>query len=388
MNDRDPSAGSVLIRNIGALASGDVRRPLLDASSIFIADGVIAEIGTDRPAAQTIDAGGNLVAPGLWDAHHHPYFGDYTPRQDATGYLERTIKAGTTSVVSAGTVHLPGRPRDAQGTKQLAILAARSWIYDRPYGMKVHAGTVIAEPGLKEADFADMARVDVRRLKFLTPIPTIREAEQYAAWARANGMVVMAHSGGRKLIDEADSIGHALRVIKPDVAAHVNGGPTPPADEDIQWLFANTRCAMDLVLIGNLQVARRVIETAVERDELERIVIGTDTPSAAGVMPSGVQRMVQLITTVANVKPEQALAFASGNTARVFGLSGGRVEVGQPADLLIGGAGDQSPYADGLDALARGGWLAVSTVLVDGQIQVHGDATTGPPRQLATLVGA
>jgi enamidase len=382
------SPSSVLIKNIGTLASGDVRKPFIEASSLFIADGTIAEIGAEPSADLVIDAGGNLVAPGLWDAHHHPYFGDYTPRQDARGYLERTIRAGTTSLVSAGPVHLPGRPRDAQGTKHLAILAARSWIYDRPSGIKVHAGTVIAEPGLIETDFVEMARADVRRLKFLTPLPSIREAEDYVEWARANRMVVMAHCGGRKLIDEAESIGHALRLIKPDVACHVNGGPTPPPDEDIEWLFGNTRCAMDLVVIGNLKVAQRVIARAIKRDELERVIIGTDTPSAAGVMPGGVQRMVQLITIVAGVKPELALAFASGNTSRAFGLGGGRIEVGQPADVLIGGVGENAPYRDGLDALAQGGWLAISTVLIDGRVQVHGDATTGPPERLASLISA
>jgi enamidase len=377
---------SVLIRNIGTLLSGDVRKPLIEASSLRIEDGRIAAIGGDGSADLTIDARGNLVAPGFWDSHHHSYFGDYSPTQETLGYLDRTVRAGTTTVVSAGPVHLPGRPRDAQGTKYLAILAVKSWIHDRPHGMTVHAGTVIAEPGLSESDFALMAQVGVKRLKFLQPLASVGEAEAYVAWARAHGMTVMAHCGGRKLIGEAESIGHALRIISPDVAANVNGGPTPPTDEDIEWLFEHTRCAMDLVVIGNLQVARRVVQRALERDEPERVILGTDMPSAAGIVPGGVQRMVQLVVSVAEVRPEVAVAFATGNTARAFGLPGGRIETGQPADLIVGGAGENAPYQDGLDALARGGWLALSTVLINGAVTVHGDATTGPIAEPATVM--
>jgi enamidase len=45
---------------------------------------------------------------------------------------------GVTSVISAGKVHLPGRPKDVAGTKALAILAAKSFSNARPSGVKVH----------------------------------------------------------------------------------------------------------------------------------------------------------------------------------------------------------------------------------------------------------
>ena len=40
---------SVLIRNIGAIVSGDLAAPLLEADSVYIEDGVIHEVGRRRP---------------------------------------------------------------------------------------------------------------------------------------------------------------------------------------------------------------------------------------------------------------------------------------------------------------------------------------------------
>ena len=43
-------------------------------------------------------------------------------------------------MVSAGEVHLPGRPRDIVGLKALAITAQRAYANYRPGGVKVLAG--------------------------------------------------------------------------------------------------------------------------------------------------------------------------------------------------------------------------------------------------------
>jgi enamidase len=99
---------SVLFRNIGVLVSGAIEQPLVEADAIYVEDGVIKEIGVERPAETVIDVRGATVTPGLWDAHHHPFFGEYTPRADALNVLTRTVQAGTTCLVSAGSAHQPG----------------------------------------------------------------------------------------------------------------------------------------------------------------------------------------------------------------------------------------------------------------------------------------
>jgi len=57
-----------------------------------------------------IDARRTCLAPGLIDSHVHPVFGDWTPRQNQLGWIESTLHGGVTTMISAGEVHLPGRP--------------------------------------------------------------------------------------------------------------------------------------------------------------------------------------------------------------------------------------------------------------------------------------
>jgi enamidase len=45
----------------------------------------------------------------------HITFGDFTPRQQTVGYLESYLHGGVTTAISASEVHVPGRPRDADG---------------------------------------------------------------------------------------------------------------------------------------------------------------------------------------------------------------------------------------------------------------------------------
>lgn len=82
----DGKSGKVVITNIGLLLSGDIDRPILDADTIVVQDGLIVAVGKakdcDMAHARTvIDVHQTCVAPGLIDSHVHPVFGDWTPRQ-------------------------------------------------------------------------------------------------------------------------------------------------------------------------------------------------------------------------------------------------------------------------------------------------------------------
>ena len=104
-----------------------------------------------------LDAGGAVAVPGLIDSHAHVVFGDWTPRQSALGWIESSMHGGVTMMMSASEVHLPGRPRDRAGVKALALAAQRAFASFRPGGVKVLGGSVIIEPGLEPADFAELA---------------------------------------------------------------------------------------------------------------------------------------------------------------------------------------------------------------------------------------
>src|ERR1035441_3124020 len=123
-HDESQAAGptKLVIRNIGLLLSGALERPILDADTIVAENGKITAIGRakdiDAEGATTIiDANGTTVAPGLIDSHVHPVAGDWTPRQNQTGWIDSFLHGGVTTMISAGEVHMPGRPRDAVGLK-------------------------------------------------------------------------------------------------------------------------------------------------------------------------------------------------------------------------------------------------------------------------------
>jgi enamidase len=146
---------------------------------------------------EVLDAGGAGVIPGLIDSHVHVTFGDYTPRQQTVGFLESYLHGGTTRAISASEVHVPGRPTDPAGVKALAIAAQRCFAGYRPGGITVHAGSVILEPGLEPADFAELRAEGVWLAKAgfgavaspMDYVPLVRAA-------REAGLVVMCHTGG------------------------------------------------------------------------------------------------------------------------------------------------------------------------------------------------
>jgi enamidase len=159
-------SGKVVITNIGLLLSGDIDNPILDADTIVVNDGLIVAVGKAKDcdmahAQTTIDAHQTCVAPGLIDSHVHPVFGDWTPRQNQIGWIDSTMHGGVTTMISAGEVHLPGRPKDIVGLKALAITAQRAFDNFRPGGVKVLAGAPIIEKGMVEQDFKELAEAGV-----------------------------------------------------------------------------------------------------------------------------------------------------------------------------------------------------------------------------------
>src|SRR6202035_484358 len=122
----------LLIRNIGLLLSGDLKNPILDADTVVSVDGKIAAVGKQKDinaegATLLIDAKGTTLAPGSIDSHVHPVAGDWTPRQNQIGWIDSYLHGGVTTMISAGEVRTPGRPKDVVGLKAMAIFAQRAF---------------------------------------------------------------------------------------------------------------------------------------------------------------------------------------------------------------------------------------------------------------------
>ena len=378
-----------LIRNIGQIVSGDVAAPLLDGDSIAIEDGRIAAVGRglDGDADTVVDAQGTTVIPGLIDSHCHPVFGDFTPRQRALDFIDSALHGGVTTMISAGEVHLPGRPKDIVGLKALAIVAARAYANARPSGVKVHAGAPILELGMVEADFAELAAAGVTLVGEigLGSVRTGADAAPMVRWAKRHGMTVTIHTGGPSIAGSSAIGAEVVLEADPHVVGHINGGTTSMSPREIDALVA-TRMALEIVHCGNGKTALYTVERVKDAHAIERVIIGNDAPSGTGVVPLGILRVIAHLASLGGAPPETAVAMATGNTARVYGLPVGVVASGREADLCIVDAPIGSVGRTALEALEIGDLCGVSMVLIDGQPRIGRSRNTPPAVRAATVV--
>jgi enamidase len=384
---------NTVIRNIGQVASGDIAAPLLDADTIVCADGKIVRVGREEAVdddtdSTIIDARGSTVIPGLIDSHVHPVFGDFTPRQRTVDFLDSELHGGVTTMISAGEVHLPGRPKDIVGLKALAIVAARAYQNFRPSGAKVHAGAPILELGLTEADFAEMARAGVKLVGEigLGSVKTGRDAAPMVKWAKQHGMTVTIHTGGPSIAGSSPINAETVLEADPHVVGHINGGTTSMSRREIEMLVNGTRMALEIVHCGNLRTALDTLRLAGEARAVDRIILGNDAPSGTGVVPLGILRTLALLVAVGECPPETAIAMATGNTARVYGLDVGVIAPGRAADLVICDAPVGSVAKTALDALRAGDLPGISMILIDGAPRVGRSRNTPPAARAAEVI--
>ncbi|MDZ4268768.1 MAG: adenosine deaminase, partial [Mycobacterium sp.] len=159
---------TLLVEDIGLLVHGDSRVAPVRDTTLLVEDGIIAGIGVDVAAPdRVLSAGGLTVMPGLVDGHIHPTFGEWTPAQNAIGWIGNYLHGGTTSMVSAGELHIPGLAFDALTPElvlSIAITSKHTTGRMRPSGVKVNAGTVLLVPGMSEEHFDRAHREGIDQL--------------------------------------------------------------------------------------------------------------------------------------------------------------------------------------------------------------------------------
>jgi len=384
---------NLLLKNIGTIVSGDIETPIVKGDSIFIEDGKISSIGFfetlgSKETDRVIDCNGTTVTPGLIDSHCHSILGDYTSRQNQSGFLESELHGGVTTMISAGEVHLKGRPKDPAGVKALAILACKSFKNFRPGGAKVEGGAVILEKGLTLTDFQEMAEQGVHIVGEigLGSVKDPEEAAPMVKWARECNMTIMMHTGGTSIPGSSTVTADMVMKTDPDIASHVNGGPTAVSFEEIEKLVEKTQMALEIVHCGNPLVAVEAGKLFVEKNVLSRVLIGNDAPSGTGVVPLGVLRVINHLASLTPITGEQAICMATGNTARIHKLNRGFIQPGREADLVIMDAPMGSVGKDALSAIEAGDVPGVSMVLVDGEIVVQTSRNTPPAVRKPSIV--
>lgn len=386
-------SGKVVIRNVGLMLSGDIDRPILDADTIVVDDGIIVAVGreADCDTAQPdtlIDARGTCVCPGLIDSHVHPVFGDWTPRQGQIGWIDSTMNGGVTTMISAGEVHLPGRPKDIVGLKALAITAQRAFDNFRPGGVKVLAGAPVIEKGMTEQDFKDMADAGVKLLGEvgLGSVKAGDEAKQMVAWARKHGIQSTIHTGGPSIPGSGLIDKDVVLEADADVIGHINGGHTSLPEAHVCELCEKSSRAIEIVHNGNEKVAIAAAQMALQLKCPHRVILGTDGPAGSGVQPLGILRMVALLSSMAGIPAELVFCFATGNTARIRDLNCGLIEPGRAADFVFMDRAQHTAGRTLLESVQLGDIPGVGMVMIDGIVRCGRSRNTPPATEVPVVM--
>ncbi len=387
------ASNKLVIKNIGQILSGKLEEPLIDGDCVICHDGTISAIGqfsdldTDQ-ASVTVDANGVWLSPGLIDSHVHPVIGDYTPRQQQVNWIDSCLHGGVTTMISAGEVHLPGRPKDIVGLKAMAIASQRWYENFRPSGVKMIAGAPVLEQGMVESDFKELAEAGVKLLGEvgLGSVKAGETAAEMVKWARKYGIQSTIHTGGPSIPGSGLIDKDVVLEADADIIGHINGGHTALPDDQITCLCESCTRGIEIVHNGNERAGLLAMRTAFEIDQSERVILGTDSPAGSGVQPLGILRMIAMLSSLGNVPPEIAFCFATGNTARMRELDTGIIEVGKSADFVLLDQAQHSPGNDMLESIHQGNLPGIGMTIIDGVVTSTRSRNTPPATRLPAVL--
>jgi len=387
------SQSKLVIRNIGLLLTGRLESPIADGDCVVAIDGRLAAFGYEKDldtegADVVIDASGVALSPGLIDSHVHPVIGDYTPRQQQLNWIDSTLHGGVTTMISAGEVHMPGRPKDIVGLKAMAIAAQRWYENFRPSGVKVHAGAPVIEHGMEEHDFRELAAAGVRYLGEigLGSVKDGKTARQMVGWARKYGIQSTIHTGGPSIPGSGLIDADMVLETGTDVVGHINGGHSALPDDQIICLCESCQKGLEIVHNGNERAALLTLNTARELGKLDQIILGTDGPAGSGVQPLGILRMISMLSSLGHVPAEVAFCFGTGNTARQRELDVGLLEPGYAADFVLLDQAQHAPGKDMLESIQLGNLPGVGMTVIDGIVRSQRSRNTPPAKNIPTIV--
>jgi enamidase len=383
----------LVIRNIGLMLSGRIEKPILDADCLIAVGGKITGWGREKDmdidgADTLIDANGCTLCPGLIDSHVHPVVGDYTPRQQQLHWIDSTLHGGVTTLISAGEVHMPGRPKDIVGLKAMAIASQRWYENFRPSGVKVHAGAPVIEHGMVEEDFADLAKAGVRLLGEvgLGTVKDGKTARQMVDWARKYGIQSTIHTGGPSIPGSGLIDADMVLETGTDVVGHINGGHSALPDDQIICLCEGCKAGLEIVHNGNERAALLTLNTTRELGKLDQVILGTDGPAGSGVQPLGILRMIAMLSSLGNVPAEVAFCFGTGNTTRMRALDTGMIETGLCADFVLMDQAQHAPGKTILESVQLGNLPGVGMTIIDGRVTSQRSRNTPPAGRIPQIV--
>jgi enamidase len=270
----------------------------------------------------------------------------------------------------------------------MAIFAQRAFSAFRPGGVKIYAGAPVIEHGMVEQDFKDLAAAGVTMLGEvgLGSVKDGETARQMVAWARQAGIQSTIHTGGPSIPGSSLIDKDIVLAADADVIGHINGGHTALPDDQIVTLCEKSSRALEVVHNGNERAALLTLRTATELKQLDRVIIGTDSPAGSGVQPLGILRMISLLASLGETPAEIAICFATGNTAKIRKLDCGVIAVGRDATFVMIDRAQHSAGKTVLESIRLGDLPGIGMVITDGIVSVQRSRNTPPATSAPEIV--
>lgn len=388
----------LLIQNIGAVVSGTMKNGVIEgADAVAVADGKIMAVGKfeqmrEHAYETVVDAAGQTLIPGLIDAHVHNGVEDYNACTHTAGMFEEAFYNGTTTMISEGEQG-PGYPRffgDAIGIKAETIFARRVFERFRPGGgLKLHAGALVLNEQFTERDFEELQEAgvwlvaeigggglgDMEKLK-----PMVKLLKRY-------GFFISVHLAPPSIPGSTWLKASDIIELEPNKVAHVNGGTTSSNWVEIKAVIDHSEAGIELIPEGNTAKFIKTLEYLASRGELHRAVFGSDAPTGACSLPGAMNKAIVKAASLAGLTAPQALAMATGNTARLYGLNVGEIRVGGEADLVVIDAPPGCEGENALSAIEVGDLFGCSLVVSDGKILASRGRDTRATRRVCSING-
>ena len=125
---------------------------------------------------------------------------------------------------------------------------------------------------------------------------------------------------------------------------------------------------LELVVNGNFVNFNKMLKHMDEKNELDRLVFGSDAPTGQASLPGAINRAIVKASSLNEIPAWKAIAIATGNAADLYRLNTGKIEVGREADIQVIDCPPGSCGKDVLAAIEHGDPIGNSMVIVDGRI--------------------
>ena len=388
---------NLVLKNIDKIVSGDIVKGIIPGDTIVVRDGLIAGVGFEKDLdvsdiETVVDVDGQIVAPGLIDCHIHNTLDDYAPQRGAVGCYADALYSGTTSMVSEGEQG-PGWPRfydDPIGCKAAAILSKRVFDRFRPGGaLKFHGGALVLVHGLTEQDFKEMSEAGVWLIAEIGGggLSDPREVEPMLEWAKKYNFFYSVHLAPPSIPGSSWVTSKEILKLKPHKVAHTNGGSTGVSFDHIQRLMDESDIALELVVNGNFVNFNKMLKHMDKKNELNRLVMGSDAPTGQASLSGAINREIVKASSLNDIPAWKAIAMATGNTADLYKLNTGKIEVGREADLQVIDNPPGSVGTDALKAIENGDPFGNSMMIVDGRIIAYRGKDSRPTARYCKIDG-